>query len=615
MSNISFKTFFENQLLHNLLPAENKQNFENDDIDSLIEKLEKTNKSNAINNNKNKSSLPLGLPLPLSLSVLLDSIKSKLNNITSETFDKIAVKLFNKIIDIFKETINKLNNHNHNNFNQNSKSNTKIEENYLNLNQFYYISINLITINKFLANFYLIFSKLFQNYNEAHKNIIKNTPNFLKIYFKLFEENLDFIIDSQYQYNNGNGNGNKSGTSINSNSTLINPNSSNDLLKSFLTFIASIMHSQTNMLRPFEVRIENIINKVLSSFIDQPDLKKCDKKLLEISIVIYVSTIYLTNDLNKKFPLIMQRCIDSINFYTKLIKPISIRNKKENINNNNTNTNTNTNSDSKIKDNNNRNIENNFTFFFDNLSLEKNLSLNSIKIKNAIKLIFKILKSLLLSLNNNSNLDFNFKSILGFLIKNLFSEFTNIPENEYIISGLNPSKYNLIISYKQYLSLKMLNNIVELFSPYMIYYIPLLKDVIKSLTLFKNEKTNDITFFEFKQEIILFVKILIEKFDLKIGSFSKEFIQKIAINEFADILICYLEKKDITIVKIDKGFFKLSALNTNTFKNKNNNSNNRKINNISLLDIAKQETFNVKFENYSDIQLENLLINYLDGNK
>jgi hypothetical protein len=596
MSNISFKNSFENQLLHNLLPTENKQNFENDEIDSLIEKLEKTSKSNTINL-KNKSSLFSSVPLPLSLSVLLDSIKFKLNNISSETFDKIAVKLFNKLIEIFKETINKLNNLKPI-LNSISNTNLKTDEEKENkINQFYSIKINLITINKFLANFYLIFTKLFKNYNEAHKNIIKNTPNFLKIYFKLFEENLDFIIESQFQY---------------SNSILLNSNSSNDLLKSFLTFIASIMHNQTNMLRPFEIRIENILNKILCSFINQNDLKKCDKKLIEISIAIYVSTIYLTNDLNKKFPLIIQRCIDSINFYMKLIKPISIRNKKDINNNINNSANINTNSDIKNNNNNNnRDIENNFTFFFDNLNLENNLSANSLKIKNAIKLIFKILKSLLLSLNNNSNLDFNFKNFLGFLIKNLFSEYTNLPENEYIISGLNPSKYNLIISYKQYLSLKMLKKIVELFSPYMIYYIPLLKDLIKSLTIFKNDKTNDITFFEFKLEIILFIKILIEKFDLKIASFFKEYIQKIAINEFADILICYLEKKDKTIVKIDKGFFKLSALNTNTFKNKNNN--NKKINNISLLDIAKQETFNVKFENYSDWQLEDLLNNYLNS--
>ena len=104
------------------------------------------------------------------------------------------------------------------------------------------------------------------------------------------------------------------------------------------------------------------------------------------------------------------------------------------------------------------------------------------------------------------------------------------------------------------------------------------------------------------------MKILLEKFDLKICGFTKEFVQKIAISEFTDVLICYLEKKDKTIIKIDKGFFKLSSLNTFTNKHKN-----KKVNNISLLDIAKQETFNTKLENYSEIQLEDLIINYLNG--
>jgi len=197
-------------------------------------------------------------------------------------------------------------------------------------------------------------------------------------------------------------------------------------------------------------------------------------------------------------------------------------------------------------------------------------------------------------------------------------DLTKISAKEYIISGLPPNDYNLIINFLRFSSLKLLKNIIVIFTPYLNYFIPLFKDIAKKLSIYKvetnnvNSKNSFDNFFEMKIEILKFVKILIEKFDLKINSFTKEYVHKTAIGEFCDILICFLEKNDKTIVKIDKCYFKLGATANVNSKSKNGGGNNGKAT-VSLLDIAKQETYNSKLDIYNNAELEVLITCYVDS--
>ncbi len=212
------------------------------------------------------------------------------------------------------------------------------------------------------------------------------------------------------------------------------------------------------------------------------------------------------------------------------------------------------------------------------------------------------------------------KKIIGFCIKNLFHEYSNLSSNEYIISGLSPLEYNLIISYLRFLSLKLLKKIIIIFNSYMNCYVPIFKDLIKKFTIYKlqsnsSPQNNYDNFLEMKIEILKFTQILIKNFDLKIFSFSKEYINKLAIEEFCDILICFLEKNDKTIVKIDKGYFKLGAISNVNMKSKNNPNNKKGNMNISLLDLAKQETYNAKLDIYTNDELSELIICYINSKK
>lgn len=570
----SFKSSFNEKVLKTSLSVEAKTNFEKEELESLIEKLDIF--SNNLKSNKNITNKTSTF-----FSSLTKAMNSRLHKVQSDSFDKIAFKLYNKLTDVAKEFLNQLK------FNNGENGKNDI------------FRFNLINLNLCLANFFKLFQNQFQNYNEVHKNIIKNTPNFLKVYFKLFEENLETIlnrISSSYD--------------------------KTDLIKSFLGFIATMMHTQPNMLRPFEAKLENLINKVLIYIVNCNKIELVDASFLNLTTSLYGYLIYLSNDINKKFPILLDKCISSLTYYLKLIEPVSIKNKKNiNIGNtkNNNKLNKNANEENENKNNSNKNKnqsnnkETNFEFFFDEIS--ETIAKDCVKVSNCLYLIFKLIKNLFKIITPNQILDLNLKRIIAFSVKNLFKDFSNTPISEYIISGLPAVDFNLIISYLRFLSLKFLRNIISIFTPYLNYFIPLFKDIAKKLTIYKVESSNKINFdnfFEMKIQILKFTPLLIEKFDLKVYSFSKEYIQKVAISEFFDILICFLEKNDKTIVKLDRSYFKLGSSGNSNNKAKNSGANKGKTT-ISLLDIAKQETYNSKLDIYDNTELEELIGCYMNS--
>lgn len=578
----TFENSFREKALKASLKHDGKLNSDFEELESLIEKLDLF--SNNIKTSKNTTSKNSTF-----FSSLTKSINFNLNKTQNENFDKIAFKLYNKLTDVSKEFLNLLK--------FNNGENLKNEV----------FRFNFINLNICLANFFKFFQSQFQNYNEVHKNVIKNTPNFLKIFFKLFEENLDLIL-----------------------SELSRNYAKCDLIKSFLGFIAVIMQTQPNMLRPFEAKIENMLNKILISVVNCGQINLIDKDFINLTTSLYGYLVYLSNDINKKFPSLLEKCLNSLKFYLNLFEPISIKNKKNNNlgkANKNKNANKNIKEEIKADENiNNNNSKNNksgnnkeadFEYFFDEIS--ESIARDCIKARNCIFLLFKLIKNLFKIINANQILDLNLKHLIAFTVKNLFKEFTNINNNDYIISGLYPSDYNLVINYLRFSALKMLKRIILIFTPYLNYFIPLFKDIAKKLTIYKvetgnaNSRNNFDNFFEIKTEILKFVKILIEKFDLKINSFTKEYVNKMAIGEFCDLLICFLEKNDKTIVKIDKSYFKLGSIANVSSKAKNTGANKAKAS-VSLLDIAKQETYNSKLDIYSNEELEKLITCYIKSN-
>jgi len=583
-SSISFKNSFREKALISILNQEVKPLSDLEEFESLIEKLDLFSNSNKTSRNTTSKNSTF-------FSNLTKAINTNLKKFQGESFDKIAFKLYNKLTDVSKEFLNLLK------FNNGENAKNEV------------FRFNLINLNICLANFFKFFQIQFQNYNEVHKNIIKNTPNFLKIFFKLFEENLDLIL-SQINQNYG----------------------KTDLIKSFLGFIAAIMQTQPNMLRPFEAKIENMLNKVLSCIVNCGQITLVDKSFVDLTTSLYGYLVYLSNDINKKFPSLLEKCFTSLKYYMKLIEPIGIKNKKNtnlgNTKNNNNknikdakeenkadiNNNANANANKNNKNSNNKDAD--FELFFDEIG--ESIARDCVKARNCIYLLFKLIKNLLKIINSNQILDLNLKHLIAFAIKNLFMDLTKISAKEYIISGLPPNDYNLIINFLRFSSLKLLKNIIVIFTPYLNYFIPLFKDIAKKLSIYKvetnnvNSKNSFDNFFEMKIEILKFVKILIEKFDLKINSFTKEYVHKTAIGEFCDILICFLEKNDKTIVKIDKCYFKLGATANVNSKAKNGGGNKGKAT-VSLLDIAKQETYNSNLDIYNNAELEVLITSYVES--
>ena len=96
-----------------------------------------------------------------------------LQNISN--FNDVCLKYFTILIDSFKYYMNQ----------KSSK-----ENNY-----------PIVLILNSLSNFVKIFSSNQEKYNEKHKNIIKQFPQFLQLLFKLFQQKYDDDIINNYNNN------------------------------------------------------------------------------------------------------------------------------------------------------------------------------------------------------------------------------------------------------------------------------------------------------------------------------------------------------------------------------------------------------------------------------
>jgi hypothetical protein len=84
----------------------------------------------------------------------------------------------------------------------------------------------------------------------------------------------------------------------------------------------------------------------------------------------------------------------------------------------------------------------------------------------------------------------------------------------------------------------------------------------------------------------------------------EEFVFKLGVGNFADLYVAYLERNDKTVVKVDGSYFKLAKLKSNAAGKKKGN--------VSLIQMAKQENYNERIENYSNSEIELILSAYFD---
>ena len=100
-----------------------------------------------------------------------------------------------------------------------------------------------------------------------------------------------------------------------------------------------------------------------------------------------------------------------------------------------------------------------------------------------------------------------------------------------------------------------------------------------------------------------FFKFVIESFDSKMFSSLNDIIFKLCVNNFIELYVAFLERNDKTVVRVDQNYFKLAKVKTNAKKTVTK----------SLIQMAKQENFSEKLENYSNEQIEEIIGKYLES--
>ena len=161
-----------------------------------------------------------------------------LQNISN--FNDVCLKYFTILIDSFKYFMNQ----------KSSK-----ENNY-----------PIVLILNSLSNFVKIFSSNQEKYNEKHKNIIKQFPQFLQLLFKLFQQKYDDDIINNY-------------------------NNNKKVIESFLILFLSFIEYYPTLMRNYQNIVEKIIKTIFIKYIID---NKVDKKTVNIAIVIYVNLYKLS---------------------------------------------------------------------------------------------------------------------------------------------------------------------------------------------------------------------------------------------------------------------------------------------------------------------------------
>ena len=218
------------------------------------------------NSNENDIFLSLLNNIKSSNPITIYFLNKLLPSITN--FNDICVKYFQILTDLFKSEMNKM------------QSNDNISLT---------ISLNALT------NFIKIFSQNQEKYNEKHKSILKQFPQFIQLLFKLFQQ----------KYNN----------------------LSKKVIESFLLLFLSFIEFYPTLLRNYQNILEITIKNI---FINYVVGNNNDINIIEIASVIYTNLYKLSPNMITRYNDYVEIIINNIKYYMDVFRPKSLNEQDEN---------------------------------------------------------------------------------------------------------------------------------------------------------------------------------------------------------------------------------------------------------------------------------------------
>ena len=403
-------------------------------------------------------------------------------NITN--FNDICVKYFQLLIDEFKAQINQKQN----------KSN-----------------ISLISVLNALTNFIKIFSKNQEKYNEKHKNILKQFPQFIQLLFKLFQQKYNSLNQKE--------------------------------IESFLLLILSFIEFYPSLIRNYQNTLEKTIKNIFYSYVIN---NHSDENNVEIASIIYTNLYKLSPNMNNRYNDYVRNIINNIKYYLEYFKPKSINEEEANKN-------------LTIEEKNNLFFVEKKGDFIDN----KNLT-HAIKI---MEILFNLLEYIFKFIIDNTYFEIDFEQIFSLFndIMNSYEfMFNNKSLSAIILNGLSKSNYELFLLNINEKVLDLLTFIISHFSRYIYCFNRFFSKLINRVLLNQNYFNN----FSFHKKIISFFSIIILHFSDILPDEIDLIIYKHLYNNLPLLYLNYLQINDKTILQVNDVYFKTSNV-KNKIYNKN----------------------------------------------
>ena len=440
-----------------------------------------------------------------------------LQNISN--FNDVCLKYFTILIDSFKYYMNQ----------KSSK-----ENNY-----------PIVLILNSLSNFVKIFSSNQEKYNEKHKNIIKQFPQFLQLLFKLFQQKYDDDIINNY-------------------------NNNKKVIESFLILFLSFIEYYPTLMRNYQNIVEKIIKTI---FIKYTIDNKIDKKTVNIAIVIYVNLYKLSPNIVNRHQDYVLNIINNIKYYLEYFRPKTIEEEENNKNSNNTNSN-------------GVNLEQKSNLFNsgDNKNrakLEENIdSKNLVHADKIMEILFDLLTNIFKYMVCNVYFEINFNNIFSLFndILNLYESLdNNKPKSSLsniIFSGLSKANYNLfLININEYV-IDFLKYLISNFSRYIYCYNIFFSKYINKILLNQKFFKNNIFTYKLHIKILSFFGVVISYFNDILPEEIELIIYNHIYNNLPILYLKYLQQNDRTLLKVDEMYFKASNIKNKiyTFDNGTNSN-------------------------------------------
>lgn len=440
-----------------------------------------------------------------------------LQNISN--FNDVCLKYFTILIDSFKFYMNQ---------------NASKENNY-----------QIVLILNSLSNFVKIFCSNQEKYNEKHKNILKQFPQFLQLLFKLFHQKYEDDIINNY-------------------------NNNKKVIDSFLLLCLSFIEYYPTLMRNYQNIIERLIKTIFIKYIID---NKVDQKTVNITIVIYVNLYKLSPHIINRHQDYVLNIINNIKYYLEFFRPKTIEEEENNKSSNNANSNL-------------INLEqkNNLFNSGDNKSLiklEENIdSKNLVHADKIMEILFDLLNNIFKYMICNIYFEINFNNIFSLFndILNLYESLDNNKSksslSNIIFSGLSKANYNLfLININEYV-IDILIYLISNYSRYIYCYNIFFSKYINKILLNQKFFKNNIFTYKLHIKILSFFDIVISYFNDILPDAIELIIYNHIYNNLPILYLKYLQQNDRTLLKVDEMYFKASNIKNKIYTYDNGNNNN-----------------------------------------